>query len=61
MMAVALVNLVVGGPLAVGLPTLARTRFAADPLAFGLLLAAFGAGALLGTVLAGLYRTTSAW
>jgi predicted MFS family arabinose efflux permease len=61
MVAVTLVNLMVGGPLAVGLPTLARTRFAADPLAFGLLLAAFGAGALLGTVLAGLYRTTSAW
>jgi len=61
MVAVALVNLVVGGPLAVGLPTLARTRFAADPLAFGLLLAAFGAGALLGTLLAGLRRTASAW
>jgi MFS family permease len=59
--AVALVNLAVGGPLAVGLPTLARTRFAGDPLAFGLLLAAFGAGALLGTLLAGLRRMTSAW
>jgi predicted MFS family arabinose efflux permease len=59
--AVALVNLAVGGPLAVGLPALARARFGADPLAFGLLLGAFGAGALLGTLLAGLYHTTSAW
>jgi MFS family permease len=59
--AVALVNLMVAGPLAVGLPTLARTRFASDPLAFGLLLSAFGGGALVGTLLAGLHRTGSAW
>jgi len=59
--AVSVVNLMVAGPLAVGLPVLARTRFAADPLAFGLLLSAFGGGALVGTLLAGLPRRSERW
>jgi MFS family permease len=56
---VAVVHLLVAGPLAVGLPVLARTRFAADPLAFGLLPSAFGGGALVGTLVAGLSRRSA--
>ena len=59
--AVAVVQLMLTGPLAVGLPTLARTRFAADPLAFGLLLSAFGGGALVGTLLGGLPGRSARW
>ncbi len=40
---------------------LARTRFAADPLAFGLLLSAFGAGALVGTLIGGSSRCAGRW
>jgi MFS family permease len=58
---VAIVNLLVAGPLAVGLPVLARTRFAADPLAFGLLLSAFGGGALVGTLIGGSSRRAGRW
>ncbi|MDQ5850887.1 MAG: MFS transporter, partial [Chloroflexota bacterium] len=58
---VAVVQLLVTGPLAVGLPTLARTRFAGDPLAFGLLLSTFGGGALVGTLLGGLPRHSARW
>ncbi|HZG68756.1 MAG TPA: MFS transporter, partial [Herpetosiphonaceae bacterium] len=58
---VAIVNLMLAGPLAVGLPTLARTRFAADPLAFGLLLSAFGGGALVGTLLGGVPQLSARW
>ncbi len=59
--AVSVVQLMLTGPLAVGLPTLARTRFAADPLAFGLLLSAFGGGALVGTLLGGVPGRSARW
>ena len=41
--------------------TLARRRFAADPLAFGLLLSAFGGGALVGTLLGGVPGRSARW
>lgn len=50
---IAATNLLVNGPFEVGIPVLARTRFAEGAVAFGLIVSAFGGGALLGTVLAG--------
>lgn len=41
------------GPLAIGLPLLARTRLVGGPEVFGLLLAAFGGGSVAGMFLAG--------
>ncbi len=46
-------NLAFTGPAVVGLPWLVFVRFGGDSVALGLLLAAFGAGSLLGVVLAG--------
>lgn len=50
---IAATNLLVNGPFEVGVPVLAHTRFAEGAVAFGLIVSAFGGGALLGTVLAG--------
>ncbi len=47
------VNLLTTGPLWIGLPVLAGTRLAGGAAALGLLTSALGAGALLGTGLAG--------
>jgi len=46
-------NLAFTGPVAVGVPWLVRTRFEGDASMLGLLLAAFGAGSVVGTVLVG--------
>jgi MFS family permease len=46
-------NLAINGPIAVGLPWLADQRFAADASVFGLMLAGFGLGALIGALVAG--------
>ena len=51
---VGLVNLVTSGPLWVGLPMLAASRFPGGPEALGFLTSALGCGSLLGTGLAGL-------
>ena len=53
MLIVAAINLLVTGPIGVGIPVLADRRFPEGAAAFGLLLSAFGGGALLGMVLAG--------
>jgi MFS family permease len=46
-------NFALAGPLSVGLPYLADTRFEGGSAAFGMMLSGFGAGALVGAVLAG--------
>lgn len=50
---VAAVNLAFSGPINVGLPWLAEFRFDEGPAAYGIMIAGFGAGALLGTIAAG--------
>jgi MFS family permease len=47
------VNFLVVGPIEVGIPYLADTRFIEGAVAFGVIMSAFGGGMLLGTVLAG--------
>lgn len=49
----AALNLAFGGPIMVGLPWLAEIRFAEGPAAYGLMIAGWGAGAVVGTVVAG--------
>jgi MFS family permease len=46
-------NFALTGPLSVGIPYLAGHRLGGGPAAFGILFSAFGAGGLLGVVLAG--------
>ena len=53
---IACTNLFLIGPLTAGLPALALLRFQNSPTAFGIMLTAFGAGALVGTLLAGAAR-----
>jgi MFS family permease len=54
MMLIALVlNLALNGPAAVGMPWLADRRFHAGSIGFGFMAAAWAAGALVGTVVAG--------
>ena len=53
---VASTNLAFTGPLLVGLPYLADTRFEGGAAAFGIIISAFGAGALGGAILAGSLR-----
>jgi hypothetical protein len=53
---VAATNLAFTGPLLVGLPYLADTRFVGGAAAFGIIIAAWGAGALGGAILAGSIR-----
>jgi predicted MFS family arabinose efflux permease len=48
----AVLNLCMAGPLAIGLATMARFRFA-SATAYGLLLSCFGGGSLVGMILAG--------
>lgn len=47
-------NVLITGPFSVGIPVIARTRFPEGATAFGLLMSAFGGGALLGIILAGI-------
>ena len=53
MLIVAAINVLVNGPISVGIPVLADRRFPEGAAAFGLLLSAFGGGALVGMLLAG--------
>src|SRR5258708_33934573 len=50
-------NFLVLGPVIVGIPVLARTRLVEGAAAFGIIMSAFGAGALLGIVLSGVLPT----
>jgi MFS family permease len=51
-----LVNLLFGGPLAVGIPALAATRFQQGAAALGAIISALGAGSLVGAGLSGVLR-----
>jgi MFS family permease len=51
---VAGINLLVVGPVFVGVPVITRMRFAEGAAAFGLIMSVFGGGSLLGIVLAGI-------
>jgi MFS family permease len=53
---IGVVNLALLGPLAVGIPVLAATRFRGGAFAFGAILSGLGAGAVAGVVLAGVLR-----
>jgi MFS family permease len=50
---IAAVNLLMTGPISVGIPVLADTRFHGGAVAFGIILSGFGGGSLLGIVVAG--------
>src|SRR5260221_9647997 len=50
-------NFLVLGPVIVGIPVLARTRLVEGAAAFGIIMSAFGAGALLGIVLSSVLPT----
>ena len=50
---IALVNLLMTGPISVGIPVLADARYSAGAAAFGIILSAFGGGALVGVIVAG--------
>lgn len=50
---VAVINLFANGLIVVGIPVLARERFPEGALAFGVIMSAWGGGALLGTITAG--------
>ncbi|HYH93619.1 MAG TPA: MFS transporter [Candidatus Saccharimonadales bacterium] len=49
----AALNLAFNGPIAVGLPWLASERFGGDAALFGVMIAGFGGGALIGAIAAG--------
>ena len=51
---VAGINLLVVGPVFVGVPVIAKMRFPEGATAFGLIMSVFGGGSLLGIVLAGI-------
>jgi hypothetical protein len=51
---IAVANLLVNGPVIVGIPILADLRFAEGAAAFGIIMSAYGGGSLLGTALAAL-------
>jgi putative flippase GtrA len=51
---IAISNFLVNGPLFVGIPVLAASRYSEGVAAFGIIMSAYGGGSLLGTVLAGL-------
>lgn len=51
---IAAANFLVNGPIFVGIPVLADIRFAEGAAAFGVIMSAYGAGSLLGTLLAGI-------
>ena len=47
------INVLVNGPILVGIPVLADTRFIEGASAFGFIMSGYGGGNLLGTILAG--------
>lgn len=51
---IAVSNFLVNGPIIVGIPVLAGTRFAGGAAAFGIIMSAYGGGSLTGTLLAAL-------
>jgi MFS family permease len=55
---IAAINFSFAGPFIIGLASLADRRFEAGPEAYGTMLSAWGAGALLGTLLAGVAGRT---
>jgi MFS family permease len=57
---IAMVNLLMTGPISVGIPVLAQTRFAAGAAAFGIILSAFGGGSLVGVIVAGTRKRPAA-
>lgn len=57
---IAAANLLITGPIAVGIPVLADTRYAGGAAAFGIILSAFGGGSLMGIILAGATRRPGA-
>jgi MFS family permease len=57
---IAAVNLLMTGPISVGIPMLAESKFAGGAAAFGIILSAFGGGSLLGVLLAGMCPRPSA-
>ena len=50
---IAAINILVNGPLFVGIPVLADTRYAEGAAALGIVFSSYGGGSLLGTILAG--------
>src|SRR5258708_36399467 len=52
------INFLVLGPLMVGIPVLANTRLVEGAAAYGIIMSAFGGGALLGIILAGVLPTS---
>ena len=52
-MLIVAINFLVMGPVTVGIPVLANARLAEGAAAFGIILSAFGGGALLGIILSG--------
>lgn len=52
-MLIAVGTFLINGPVAVGIPVLADTRFAEGAAAFGIIMSAFGGGSLAGILLAG--------
>lgn len=57
---IAAVNLLMTGPIAVGMPVLAQTRFAGGAAAYGIILSAFGGGSLVGVIIAGARKRPAA-
>jgi MFS family permease len=57
---IGVVNLLMSGPISVGIPVLADTRYAGGAAGFGVILSAFGAGSLAGVVIAGVRHRPSA-
>lgn len=51
---IAVSNFLINGPLIIGIPVLANTRFPEGAAAFGVLMSAYGGGSLLGIALAGI-------
>jgi MFS family permease len=57
---IAVVNLLMTGPISVGIPVLADTRYGGGAAAFGMILSAFGGGSLVGVIVAGARRRPAA-
>lgn len=57
---IAAMNVLIVGPLLVGVPVLANQRLAEGAAAFGVIMGAYAGGNLLGIVVAGMVRTTCA-
>ena len=57
---IAAVDLLMSGPMSVGIPVLADSRFTGGAAAFGIILSAFGGGSLVGVIVAGASRRPAA-